>query len=56
MFYILLSLEKDTLTSTYFAFFFFDERPGLAPLLKGRKLNERPGAHLDNYGIRERKP
>ena len=54
MFYILLSLEKDMLTSTYFAFF-FNERPGLAPLLKGRKLNERPGAHSDNYGIRERK-
>ena len=22
----------------------------LAPLLKGRKLNEHPGAHSDNYG------
>ena len=37
--------------------YFFDERPGLserpiewAPLLKGRKLNECPGAHSDNYG------
>ena len=55
MFHILFSLENNMLTNTYFAFFFFNERPGLAPLLKGRKLNERPGAHSDNYGIRERK-
>ena len=33
-------------TSTYLAFFFL-----MSALLKGRKLNERPGAISDNYGI-----
>ena len=37
---------------------FFRKRLGLnedplewAPLLKGRKLNERPGTHSDDYGM-----
>ena len=39
------------LTSTYFAFFLMSAPLEWAPLLKGRKLNEHPGAHSDNYGI-----
>ena len=53
-FYVLFSLENDTLTSTYNAFF-VNEHPGLnkrflewAPPLKSRKLNERPSTHSDN--------
>ena len=37
------------LTSTYFAFSEWAPQLKWAPLLKGRKLNESPRAHLDNY-------